>query len=172
MRKTKIICTLGPSCEDEATIRDLIMAGMDVARFNMSHGELQSHKEKYEIIDRIRNELGVSVATMLDTKGPEIRLRDIVNGKAYLECGSEFALTVDNIMGDSKRVSISYKGLLGDLKVGSNVMIDDGLIEMIVEKITKSDIICRVINGGYISNHKGINVPGTHLSMPYLKTLP
>ncbi len=168
MRKTKIICTIGPASEGEDKLRELMLAGMNVARFNFSHGTHEEQKAKFARVLKISNELGLPVATLLDTKGPEIRLRDFEGGKAMLEPGQTFTLTTEEIMGTSEKASISYKGLKNDVSTGSMILIDDGKIEMRVEKITDTEIQCRVINGGKVSNHKGINVPGAVLSMPYI----
>lgn len=168
MRKTKIICTLGPACETIEKMKELMLAGMNVARFNMSHGTHEEQRAKYERILEARKELGLPVATLLDTKGPEIRLRDFEGGKAVLTAGEQFVLTTEEIPGNEKRASITYKNLKNDIHVGTTILIDDGLIEMTVEEIAGEDIICRVINGGVVSNHKGVNVPGAILSMPYI----
>lgn len=168
MRKTKIICTIGPSSESEERLKELMLAGMDVARFNFSHGTHEEHKRKYDRMIKVSNELGLPVAALLDTKGPEIRLRDIEGGKCELKTGQTFILTTDEILGNSEKVSITYKNLKDDINVGTTILIDDGLIEMVVEEITETDIICTVVNGGPISNHKGVNVPGASLSMPYI----
>ena len=168
MRKTKIICTIGPACESVEKLKGLMSAGMNVARFNFSHGTHEVQKKKLENVLTASSELQLPVATMLDTKGPEIRLRDIENGKAQLEAGQTFILTTEEILGTSQRVSITYKNLVNDIKEGVTILIDDGLIEMVVEKIEGTEIICKVINGGPISNHKGVNVPGAVLSMPYI----
>ena len=168
MRKTKIICTIGPASESEEKLRELMLAGMNVARFNFSHG---SHKEqlvKYNRVLKVRKELGLPVATLLDTKGPEIRLRDFEGGKVELVSGQQFVLTTEEIMGTAERATISYKNLKNDINVGTTILIDDGLIEMTVEEIKGEDIVCKVINGGFVSNHKGVNVPGAILSMPYI----
>lgn len=168
MRKTKIICTIGPASESEENLRELMLAGMNVARFNFSHG---SHKEqlvKYNRVLKVRKELGLPVATLLDTKGPEIRLRDFEGGKVELVSGQQFVLTTEEIMGTAERATISYKNLKNDINVGTTILIDDGLIEMTVEEIKGEDIVCKVINGGFVSNHKGVNVPGAILSMPYI----
>ena len=168
MRKTKIICTIGPASESEEKLRELMLAGMNVARFNFSHG---SHKEqlvKYNRVLKVRKELGLPVATLLDTKGPEIRLRDFEGGKVELVSGQQFILTTEEIMGTAQKATISYKNLKNDIKVGTTILIDDGLIEMTVEEIRGEEIVCRVINGGFVSNHKGVNVPGAILSMPYI----
>ncbi|MBS7341506.1 MAG: pyruvate kinase [Lachnospiraceae bacterium] len=168
MRKTKIICTIGPSSESEEKLRELMLAGMNVARFNFSHGTHEEHKKKFDRVIKVSNELGLPVATLLDTKGPEIRLKDIEGGKTELVSGQKFILTTEEILGTNEKVSISYKNLVNDISVGTTILIDDGLIEMVVDAIEDTDILCTVINGGPISNHKGVNVPGAELSMPYI----
>lgn len=168
MRKTKIICTIGPSSESEERLRELMLAGMNVARFNFSHGTHEEHKKKFDRVIKVSSELGVQVATMLDTKGPEIRLKDIEGGRAELVSGQKFILTTEDIVGNSEKVSITYKNLKDDITTGTTILIDDGLIEMVVDGIEETDIICTVVNGGPISNHKGVNVPGAVLSMPYI----
>jgi len=167
-KKTKIVCTLGPACDDEAILTRLMEEGMDVARFNFSHGTHAQHKERFERFARVRDKLGLPVAALLDTKGPEIRLGKIEGGKVTLEAGQKFTLTTEFICGDANRVSISYEDLPGDVSAGTHILIDDGLIDMIVEQITGSEIVCRVLNGGTISTGKGINVPGASLSMPFI----
>ena len=168
MRKTKIICTIGPSSESEERLKELMLAGMNVARFNFSHGSHEEHKRKYDRMIKVSNELGLPVAALLDTKGPEIRLKNIEGGKCELVAGQKFILTTEDILGNSEKVSITYKNLKDDISEGTTILIDDGLIEMVVDEITDADIICTVINGGPISNHKGVNVPGASLSMPYI----
>ena len=168
MRKTKIICTIGPACDSEEKLKELMLAGMNVARFNFSHGTHKEQLEKYNRVLKARKELNLPVATLLDTKGPEIRLRDFEGGKAALVAGELFTLTTEEVMGTAQKASITYKNLKNDISVGTTILIDDGLIEMVVEEITGNDIICRVINGGFVSNHKGVNVPGAVLSMPYI----
>ena len=168
MRKTKIICTIGPASESEEKLRELMLAGMNVARFNFSHGTHEEHKVKFDRVIKVSNELGLPIATLLDTKGPEIRLKDIEGGKAELQAGQKFILTTDEILGNNEKVTITYKNLKNDISVGTTILIDDGLIEMVVEDINETDIICKVINGGPISNHKGVNVPGAILSMSYI----
>lgn len=168
MRKTKIICTIGPASESEDKLRELMLAGMDVARFNFSHGSHEEHKKKFARVLKISGELKLPVATLLDTKGPEIRLRDFEGGKAELKEGQKFILTTEEIMGDSSKASITYKNLKNDIKEGMSILIDDGLIEMSVDEICGEEIICSVINGGWVSNHKGVNVPNAILSMPYI----
>lgn len=168
MRKTKIICTIGPASDNEEKLKELMLAGMNVARFNFSHGTHKEQLVKFNRVLKVRNELGLPVATLLDTKGPEIRLRDFENGKVELKAGQTFVLTTDEVMGTSERATITYKNLKYDIGVGVTILIDDGLIEMVVEDIKENDITCRVINGGFVSNHKGVNVPGAVLSMPYI----
>lgn len=168
MRKTKIICTIGPASEGEEKLRELMIAGMNVARFNFSHGSHEEHKKKFDRVIKISNELGIPVATLLDTKGPEIRLKDIEGGKTELVAGQKFILTTEDILGNNEKVSITYKNLKNDISAGTTILIDDGLIEMVVDSIEETDIICTVVNGGPISNHKGVNVPGAVLSMPYI----
>lgn len=171
MRKTKIVCTIGPASESEERLRELMLAGMNVARFNFSHGTHEEQKIKFQRVLKVREELGLPVATLLDTKGPEIRLRDFEGGRAELIAGNQFILTTEEIMGTAERAAISYKNLKNDISVGTTILIDDGLIEMCVEKIEGEEIFCRVVNGGFVSNHKGVNVPGAILSMPYISNV-
>lgn len=168
MRKTKIICTIGPACEAEDKLRELMLSGMNVARFNFSHGTHEEHKVKFERVVKVSNELGLQVATLLDTKGPEIRLKDIEGGKTELVSGQRFILTTEDVTGNNEKAAITYKNLKNDVAPGTTILIDDGLIEMTVDAIEENDIICTVVNGGPISNHKGVNVPGAVLSMPYI----
>lgn len=168
MRKTKIICTIGPACESVEKLKEIMNAGMNVARFNFSHGTHEEQLKKFENVGRARREVGLSIATMMDTKGPEIRLRDFENGRVELTAGQKFVLTTEEVLGTAERATITYKNLKNDIGVGTTILIDDGLIEMIVEKIAGEDIECKVINGGFVSNHKGVNVPGAVLSMPYI----
>lgn len=168
MRKTKIICTIGPATESEEKLTEMMQAGMNVTRFNFSHGSHEEHKKKYARVIKISQALNLPVATLMDTKGPEIRLRDFEGGSAQLTTGQRFTLTTEEVSGTAERASITYKNLLQDIQPGITILIDDGLIEMKVEEMTETDIICRVINGGPVSNHKGVNVPGAKLSMPYI----
>lgn len=168
IRKTKIVCTMGPNLFEKHLIAPLMKAGMNVARFNFSHGTYETHQHYYDEVCRIRDELGLPVATMLDTKGPEIRVRSFKNGRVTLQNGQLFTLTTDEVEGDEERVSITYKELPQDIAVGSSILIDDGLIGMQVERIDGADIVCRVLNGGMVSNNKGVNIPNAHLSMPFI----
>ena len=168
MRKTKIICTIGPASESEDKLRELMLAGMNVARFNFSHGSHEEHRRKFERIRKLRDELELPVATMLDTKGPEIRLKDFANGKEELKAGQTFTLTAREVAGTNEEVSITYKELTKDCKSGMTILLDDGLIELHVDSVTDTDIVCTVVNGGPVSDKKGVNVPGAELTMPYL----
>jgi len=168
IRKTKIVCTMGPNLFEKHLVAPLMKAGMNVARFNFSHGTYETHQHYYDEVCRIRDELGLPVATMLDTKGPEIRVRSFKNGRVTLQNGQLFTLTTDEVEGDEERVSITYKELPQDIAVGSSILIDDGLIGMQVERIDGADIVCRVLNGGVVSNNKGVNIPNAHLSMPFI----
>lgn len=168
IRKTKIVCTMGPNLFEKHLIAPLMKAGMNVARFNFSHGTYETHQHYYDEVCRIRDELGLPVATMLDTKGPEIRVRSFKNGRVTLQNGQLFTLATDEVEGDEERVSITYKELPQDIAVGTSILIDDGLIGMQVERIDGADIVCRVLNGGVVSNNKGVNIPNAHLSMPFI----
>ena len=145
MRRTKIICTIGPASESEERLRELMLAGMNVARFNFSHGTHEEQKVKYQRVLKVREELGLPVATLLDTKGPEIRLRDFEGGRVELKAGQRFVLTTEEMLGTSEKAAISYKNLKDDISVGTTILIDDGLIEMEVEEISR----CRSIHAVY-----------------------
>ena len=166
-RKTKIICTLGPSTDKDDVLKQLMLEGMNVARFNFSHGTHEEQGQRLRKVQELREELNLPIASLLDTKGPEIRLRELKDGKALLKAGQKFVLTTEEILGDENRVSITYKDLVKDVQAGSRILIDDGLIELSVEEVTETEIFCRVVNGGMISNKKGVNVPNVELSMPY-----
>lgn len=168
MRKTKIVCTLGPSTDKEDVLRQMMEEGMNVARCNFSHGSYEEHKKRMDMVKKLRKEIGRPVAILLDTKGPEVRVQNFKEGKITLEEGQLFTLTAEELEGTKDKVSVTYKRLYEDLEVGMRVLIDDGLIEMKVESVDKKDIVCRVINGGVVSNHKGVNVPDVDLSMPYI----
>ena len=168
MRKTKIICTLGPSTDQEGVLRELVANGMNVARFNFSHGSHEEHLGRFEKLKAIREELGLPVAALLDTKGPEIRLRDFKNGTEMLEAGQTFTLTTREVEGTKEICSITYKDLPQDVQPGGTIMLDDGLIKLQIQTVNDTDIVCKVLNNGKIKNKKGVNVPGVHLSMPYM----
>ena len=178
-RRTKIICTLGPSTDNEAVMRALIEEGMNVARFNFSHGPHDEQMGRLKMLRKLRKELGKYVAALLDTKGPEIRLVEFEKGKTELKTGQTFTLTTDDILGTDERVSITYKNLADDVKSGDHILIDDGLVGLeVVEikpvakpvntKVNARDIVCKVLNDGVISNKKGVNVPNVDLTMPFI----
>ena len=168
MRKTKIICTLGPSTDKDGVLRELIANGMNVARFNFSHGSHEEHKGRLDLLKSLREELGKPVAALLDTKGPEIRLKDFKNGTEMLEAGQTFTLTTRDVEGTKEICSITYKDLPQDVAPGGTIMLDDGLIKLQIQTVNDTDIVCTVLNSGKIKNKKGVNVPGVHLSMPYM----
>lgn len=168
MRKTKIICTMGPATDNESVLRDLMIAGMDVARLNFSHGTHEEAKKRMDLIKKVREELDAPVAILLDTKGPEIRVKTFAGGKAVLREGEKFTLYTDDVEGDDTKVSITYKDLPRDIAAGARLLIDDGLIALEAISVKPDRIICEVKNGGTVSNSKGINVPNVSLSMPYL----
>ena len=168
MRKTKIICTLGPSTDDPEVLKQLMLNGMDVARVNMSHQDHDAQRVRIGAVKKLREELNLPVALLLDTKGPEIRTGNFSTPKVELEEGQIFTLTTNDVVGDNTVSSVTFQGLPQDVKRGDRILIDDGLIEMVVESTTDTDVVCTVINGGTISSHKGINVPGVTLSMPFI----
>ncbi len=168
MRKTKIICTLGPASEDYDTLKNMMLAGMNVARINFSHGSGIEQDDKVNLIRQLRNELNLPISLLLDTKGPEIRIKKFLDDKITLEKDDIFTLYNEDIMGDKNGVSISYKGLYNDVKIGGTILIDDGLIKLKVTNINNKDIICKVVNGGVLSNNKSVNVPDLKLNLPSL----
>ena len=168
MRKTKIVCTLGPSTDREGVLREMIRAGMNVARFNFSHGTHAEHKARLDALKALREELDAPVAAMLDTKGPEVRLKDFAGGRVHLTAGQEFTLTTVQVEGDAHRCSITYGELPGDVKAGDTILLDDGLVRLTVLETSETEIRCRGENDGNRKNHKGVNVPGVRLNMPYM----
>lgn len=167
MKKTKIVCTMGPNANDENLMRNLVKNGMNIARFNFSHGDYEEHKFRMDMLKKIREEEKLPVAILLDTKGPEIRTGVLKDGKkVILQEGAEFTLTSEDIVGDEHKVSITYSGLTEDVMPGRKILIDDGLIELEVVRITENDIICKVINGGELGEKKGINVPNVPVRLP------
>lgn len=172
MRKTKIVCTMGPSTADDSVLRELMKAGMNVARQNFSHGDHETHLKIFEQVKKIREELGLPVASLLDTKGPEVRVKQFKEGKAELKDGQIFTLTTREVEGTSDEVSITYKNLAKDIDIGTRILADDGLIEMkVIEIDTKpegDDIRCKIVHGGFLNNNKSCNFPGAKLSMPYV----
>ena len=168
MRKTKIICTLGPATDDENVLRELLLNGMNVARVNMSHGTHEEQKVRIDSVKKLREELDLPIAILLDTKGPEIRTGNFSKGPVTLESGQEFTLTTEDIDGDTTRCSVTFKTLPQELEEGNRILIDDGLIELRVKSLTDTDVVCKVINGGNVSSHKGINIPNVKLSLPFI----
>ena len=167
MKRTKIICTMGPNTDDEEMMRKLAKAGMDIARFNFSHGDHEEQKTRMYLLKKVRKELKLPIAILLDTKGPEIRTGILEGGqKVYLEEGSQFTLTTEQIEGNNIRCSQTYKNLPKDVKVGDTILIDDGLIQLTVENVTDTDVVCRVVNGGELGQKKGINVPNVEVKLP------
>lgn len=168
LRKTKIVCTLGPSTEDDGILRQMMLSGMNVARLNFSHGTHESHANTIRRVSRLREELGLPIAVMLDTRGPEIRLKTFAKGPVVLRKGQAFTLYTREVEGDEQGVSITYRDLPGDLAVGSAILIDDGLVSLTVQELSPQQILCIVDNDGVVSDHKGVNVPGVALSMPFI----
>jgi len=168
MNKTKIVCTIGPSCADVETIKNMIRAGMSVARFNMSHGTRESHRELINIVKQARFEMGAPVAIMIDTKGPEIRIKQFKNKKVLLKDGQDFILTTENVVGDADIVSVTYEKLPQIVNKGTRILLNDGLIELVVVKKSDKMVYTKVIEGGELSNNKSINLPNVELNMKYL----
>ena len=168
MRKTKIVCTIGPACESEAMTKNMILAGMNVARLNFSHNTHAYHKERIDTIKKLRRELNLPVAILLDTKGPEIRTGKLESGPQELLPGGQIILTTEQIAGNKNRVSVSYANLPGCLSAGKTVMVDDGLIELRVAKIDGGEILCDIVSGGVLRENKSVNAPGAALDMPFI----
>lgn len=168
MRKTKIICTLGPATDHEPVLRELMLAGMDVARLNFSHQTNAEQKVRLDMVKKLREELDLPIALLLDTKGPEIRTGNFKESQVTLQEGNPFTLTTRDVVGDESISSITFQNLPNEVSNGSKILIDDGLIELRVETCTDTDILCTIVNGGVVSSHKGINVPGTKLSLPFI----
>ncbi|MBQ6906184.1 MAG: pyruvate kinase [Clostridia bacterium] len=168
MRKTKIICTIGPSSATEEVLEKMILAGMNVARLNFSHGTHEEHKEKIDLIKRVRERLGQPIPIMLDTKGPEYRIKTFVGGSVDIPTGSEFTFTTKDVEGDGSRVSVSYAGLIKDIKVGDKILVNNGLVVFEVKELTNTDAICTTLIGGTLSNRKSMSFPNKVMSGPYL----
>ena len=166
MKKTKIVCTIGPASESEEVLTQLIKKGMNVARINFSHGVHDEHKKKFNLIKKVREKLNLPIAIMLDTKGPEVRIKQFENGGIYLEKGDEFTLTTEDILGNEKKVAITYNKLTEELKIGDFILADDGLIKFSVKEINGADILCDVLNGGELKNNKSLNFPDTKINLP------
>ncbi|MFI3250348.1 MAG: pyruvate kinase [Eubacteriales bacterium] len=167
-RKTKIICTLGPAVDNDEAVRDLILAGMNAARFNFSHGNHEEQLERLQRLKKVRDQLGAPVATVLDTKGPEIRIKGFKDGPINLTIGDKFTLCIDDVDGTSERVSVTYQNLHNEVAVGNHILVDDGLVDLCVEKINGKEVVCVVESGGPLSNNKSINIPGVNIQLPAL----
>ena len=167
MKKTKIICTMGPNTNDESLMRKLVQSGMDIARFNFSHGDHEEQKMRMDMLKKIRDEEGKPIAILLDTKGPEIRTGILKDGKkVMLQAGNVFTLSTEDIVGDETKTSITYPGLVADVQVGSTILIDDGLIELKVKEKRDTEIVCKIVNGGELGERKGVNVPNVPVRLP------
>ena len=166
MRKTKIICTLGPAVDDVKKLEDLIKAGMNVARLNFSHGDYEEQGNRIELFKKARENVGAPVAMLLDTKGPEIRIGKFETGEAMLAEGAEFTLLNEDVLGDDTKVSVTYKNLANEVSVGTRILINDGTIEVKVKEIKGKDVVCEVINGGKLTNRKSINIPNSTINLP------
>lgn len=168
MRKTKIICTIGPSSSNEETLERMCLSGMDVARLNFSHGTHEEHKEKIDLIKKVRERLGLPIPIMLDTKGPEYRIKTFKNGSVEIEAGSEFVFTTNDVEGDETRVSVSYAGLIKDIGIGDRILVNNGLVVFEVKTLTETDAVCTTLIGGTLSNRKSMSFPNKIMSGPYL----
>ena len=168
MRKTKIICTIGPASANEKTLTQMCLAGMNVARLNFSHGDHEEHKEKIDLIKRVRDNLDLPIPIMLDTKGPEYRIKTFQNGSAEIADGAEFTFTTEDVEGDETRVSVSYAGLIHDLAVGDRILVNNGLVVFEVRELTEKEAICTTLIGGTLSNRKSMSFPNKVMSGPYL----
>ena len=168
MRKTKIICTIGPASENEETLTQMCLAGMNVARLNFSHGTCEDQKKKIDLINSVRDKLGLPIAIMLDTKGPEYRIKTFREHKVILQDGDTFTFTVDDVEGNKERVSVNYKNLINEISVGDRILVNNGLLIFEVEQIKKNDAVCKVIVGGELSDRKSMNFPNHVMKGPYL----
>lgn len=168
MRKTKIVCSIGPASESEEVLRGLCLAGMNVARLNFSHGTYEEHQRRIDAIKKVRKELNLPIAIMLDTKGPEFRIKTFADGKVFLEDGDKFTFTTDEVIGDTNRVSVTYKKLNEELSAGDRILLNNGLLIFLVDSVVGSDINCTVICGGELSDRKSMSFPGKHLKQDYL----
>ncbi|MDY4221412.1 MAG: pyruvate kinase, partial [Candidatus Faecousia sp.] len=168
MRKTKIICTIGPSSENKQTLIEMCKAGMNVARLNFSHGSYPEHQAKIDLIKEVRQELGMPIAIMLDTKGPEYRIRTFGAGKVTVKEGDSFIFTTDEVEGDETRVSVNYQGLVNDLSVGDRILVNNGLVVFEVTSLEGSNVVTKVLTGGVLSNRKSMSFPNKVMTGPYL----
>ena len=168
MRKTKIICTIGPACDNEEILTQMCLAGMNVARLNFSHGTHEEHQEKIELVKKVREKLDLPIAIMLDTKGPEYRIKTFENKKITLNDGDIFTFTTDDVEGNEERVSVNYKNLVRELQVGDTILVNNGLVIFTVTELKGNDVICKVIAGGELSDRKSMNFPNRVMTNEYL----
>ena len=166
IKKTKIVCTLGPASEKEEVLRELMKSGLNVCRLNFSHGDHEEHKARMDTVKKLREELNQPTAILLDTKGPEIRTGKFDVPEVLLEEGQTFTITMKDVMGNKEMCTVSYKGLADDVKPGDTILIDDGLVGLLVKEVNGDDIVCEVQNSGIVKNHKGVNVPGVKVNLP------
>ena len=171
MRKTKIVCTLGPACDNEETLTQMCLAGMNVARLNFSHGTHEQHKKNIELVKKVRAKLGMPIAILLDTKGPEYRIKTFKDGKIELNVGDRFTFTSEEVVGDNERVSVNYKNLANELNAGDRILLCNGLVAFEVEETTATDVVCRVTEGGVVSDRKSMSFPNKVLSQEYLSEI-
>ena len=168
MRKTKIICTIGPSCDNEKVLTQMCLAGMNVARLNFSHGTHEEHKQKIDLIKKVRDALNLPIPIMLDTKGPEYRIKTFKNGSVEIEDGADFIFTTNDIEGDETRVAVNYAGLIHDLVIGDRILVNNGMVVFEVKELTDTEAICTAVTGGVLSNRKSMSFPNKVMSGPYL----
>ena len=168
MRKTKIVCTIGPACTDENTLKEMCKAGMNVARLNFSHNTYADHQKRIDLIKKVRSELNMPIAIMLDTKGPEYRIKTFEKGKIILSEGDTFSFTTKEVIGNEKRVSVTYKNLIKDLNVGDKILLNNGLLSFTVKSLTDTDAVCETVIGGILSDRKSMSFPGKVLKQIYL----
>ena len=170
MRKTKIICTIGPACENDDTLREMCHAGMNVARLNFSHGTHEEHQKKIDLIKKIRKELNLPIAIMLDTKGPEYRIKTFEDGKILLKDGDSFTFTTEDVIGNQERVAVNYSRLMENLKVGDTILVNNGLVIFKVRELDDKNARCEVVTGGELSNRKSMNFPGRVMKHDFLSS--
>ena len=168
MRKTKVICTIGPACDNEETLRALIEEGMAVARLNFSHGTHEEHRKKFDLVKKVRADLRQPIAIMLDTKGPEYRIKTFKNGRIELKDGDTFTFTTEDIIGDETRVSVSYKNLIDNLEIGDKILVNNGLVIFVVKELRDKEAVCECLAGGVLSDRKSMNFPNKVLDQPFL----
>ena len=171
MKKTKIVCTIGPASENPKMLKKLVLAGMNVMRCNFSHGDFEEHGAKMQTLREVNKELGTNVAILLDTKGPEIRTGDFVGGKTEFKKGQVSVICTEDIEGTSDRFTITYKDLYKDVKPGGFILVNDGQVELLVDHVDDTDIVCVCANDGIVKNKRGINVPGIELGFDYLSPI-